>query len=220
MIKIADLVASQIRRSPFLAEALQEDLINTTALARKLQPGLSEQLGKPVSIAAIVMAIKRLSLGQLPRVERSMHDFLRQLSDISVRGELIDYTFQHSPTLMEQHARLLREVRERPKVFYSFSRGIAETTIVIGKPLEHWADQIMQEERLLDKQVGLSAISIMLPAENRDLFGLYYYILKALAWEGINLIELISTSNEFTIVVRGEDLDQAFSIIMQLKQAN
>ncbi len=59
----------------------------------------------------------------------------------------------------------------------------------------------------------------MLPTENRNLYGVYYYILKDLAWQGINLVELISTSNEFTLIVSDEDLDHAFSVIMGLRKA-
>jgi len=59
----------------------------------------------------------------------------------------------------------------------------------------------------------MASISLMLPVENRSLYGIYYYILKDLAWYGINLIELISTSNEFTIIVHQENLEQAFSVL-------
>ena len=57
----------------------------------------------------------------------------------------------------------------------------------------------------------------MLPDENQMIYGIYYYILKDLAWFGINLAEVISTSNEFTLIVDAEDLDQTFSILMKLK---
>ena len=38
-----------------------------------------------------------------------------------------------------------------------------------------------------------------------------------MSWEGINIIEVISTSNEFTIVVDDQNVNDAFKIIKNLK---
>ena len=38
-----------------------------------------------------------------------------------------------------------------------------------------------------------------------------------MSWEGINIIEVISTSNEFTIVVDDQYVNDAFKIIKNLK---
>jgi aspartokinase len=46
--------------------------------------------------------------------------------------------------------------------------------------------------------------------------GVYYPILKALAWAGINFIEIISVSSELTIIFRDKDVDRAFSVIKGL----
>jgi len=38
-----------------------------------------------------------------------------------------------------------------------------------------------------------------------------------LAWEGISINEVISTSNEFTVLVSEEEVDLAFKVIKDLK---
>ena len=40
---------------------------------------------------------------------------------------------------------------------------------------------------------------------------------KRLAWEDINIAEVISTTNEFTIVIEDRDIDRAFSVIQKMK---
>ena len=47
--------------------------------------------------------------------------------------------------------------------------------------------------------------------------GIYYYVFQKLSWEGININQVISTSNEFTILVSESEVDKAFSIINKLK---
>lgn len=217
MVKIAEIVEELVRRSPFLMESLEEGLINVSALARKLQPEVESMLGKSIKTGAIVMAVNRMPAGKLTYEKRSLQSFFRKLSDLNVRTDLIDYTFRNSDTLPTCQARLLRDLENRPNLFYSVSRGVTETTILVTSSLEEQVAGLFAEEKLLSKETELSAITLLLPIENRNLYGVYYYILKDLAWRGINLIELISTSNEFTIIVRNEDLDQAFSAVAGLR---
>ena len=219
MVKIAEIVEDLVRQSPFITEAINEGLINISALARRLQPQVEEQLGKSVKSGAIIMAINRLQTGELMFIEKNIRLFFQQLSDISVRSNLSDYTFHNSDTLLQKQLRLLAMIsRDYPTAFYSFSQGVGETTIIVTNSLDEEVDEIFKGERCLDKESQLSAIALMLPIENRNLYGVYYYILKELAWQGINLVELISTSNEFTLIVSDEDLDHAFSVIMGLRK--
>lgn len=217
MVKIAEIVEELVRRSPFLLESLEEGLINISALARKLQPEVESKLGKTVKTGAIVMAVNRMPAGKLTLERRSLQSFFRKLSDLSVRTDLIDYTFRNSDTLPTRQANLLQNIQNRPNQFYSVSRGVTETTILVTSSLEKQIASIFAEETVLSKETDLSAITLLLPIENRNLYGVYYYILKDLAWRGINLIELISTSNEFTIIVRNEDLDATFSAVAALR---
>ena len=50
-----------------------------------------------------------------------------------------------------------------------------------------------------------------------DTPGIYYYVFQKLSWEGININQVISTSNEFTILVSESEVDKAFSVINKLK---
>lgn len=219
MIKIAHIAARLIEQMPFIAEALQAGLINISALAREIQPEVSRRAGRPVQAGAIVMAIQRMPAVGLVQSERSLAHFFRSLQDMSVRSDLLDYTFQNSETLSVRQAQLLAQIGRRPKVFYSVSRGIAETTLLIARTFEGEVDELFSGEKLLSKEGNLNAITLMLPAENRQIFGIYYHILRQLAWQGINVVEVVSTSNEFTIVVGDEDLEQAFAVLAQLRQA-
>lgn len=219
MIKIADVVEELVRRSPFTTEALAEGLVNVSALARTLQPDVEKALGKTVKMGAIVMAIKRMPVGELTHEDRRLRTFFQKLSDISVRTNLLDYTFRNSDTLLERQAELLDLIRQSPQLFYTFSQGVSETTIIVEDIIEQRLESIFAGEKLLDKEQDLASVTLMLPVENRSLFGLYYYILKDLAWYGINLVELISTSNEFTIIVHQSDLDQAFSVLTGLRRS-
>ena len=217
MIKIAAITGQLLARSPFVAEALEEGLINISALARKLQPEVAAIVGRPVHAGAIVMAIQRMAPGTGGYPDRALKQFFKKLQDISLRTGLLDYTFENSAGLTQCQALLLGEISLSPRAYYSVSRGIAETTLLISQEFEEQVERIFRCERLLSRIEQLTALSLMLPAENRILSGIYYYILRQLAWHGINVVEVISTSNEFTIIVKEKDTEAAFAALIQLK---
>lgn len=218
MIKISTIVQEEIEASPFLAEALQEGLINVSALARRLRPTIEKRLGKTVKQSGIIMAINRMPFGQLTYLEKGLKDFFNKLDDIGVRSNLVDYTFRNSGTLYDGLGELIDLIRSHyANSFYSVSQGVSETTVIVTNKLKTKIAALFAQEELLSKREKLSAITLMLPKENRQLYGVYYYILRELAWKGINLVELISTSNEFTIIVTNADLNEAFTVLSDLR---
>ena len=101
--------------------------------------------------------------------------------------------------------------------FYTSSRGIDECNIVVSKNLCELVEKELVNEICINKTEKLSAISFKLPEENVSVPGIYYYVFQKLSWEGININQVISTSNEFTILVSENEVDKAFSIINRLK---
>ena len=59
MKTITSCVQEIISSRPFLEEALARELINFSALAKDLNPTISEMLRKPVKDGAIMMALRR-----------------------------------------------------------------------------------------------------------------------------------------------------------------
>jgi len=181
-------------------------------------PEIEARLLKNVQEGAVVMAIKRMEPSYYHKINYGLKNFVKNLGDFIVRSDLMDYTFENSPTLIFRQRDLLKRIGENQKVFYSVSRGIFETTLIVSTIFAIDTDEIFAKEKLLSRKQGLSSITIRLPAENTEISGFYYYILKNLAWENINIVELISTTNEFTILVSEKDVNLAFSVLMRLKK--
>ena len=77
-------------------------------------------------------------------------------------------------------------------------------------------DKLFINEKRTSFTDKLSSVTLKLPAENTEVTGFYYHILRKIAWEGINIVEVISTTNEFTIVVNDKDVDKAFSVLKSM----
>ena len=218
MQTIPNAVAAVIKKKPFLEGALIEGLINLSALARQLRPEIERSVGKEVNDSAIIMALNRL----VPRLElvsaMKLNKVIENIGDIIVRSNLADFAFVNSPFLYEKQAVLLEKVRTMRDVFCTFSQGIYETTLIVSSSIAPIVDEIFADETRIAKSVNLSSITVKLPSENTICPGVYYYIFKELAWDNINITEVISTTNEFTVVVNDDDIHRAFAILMRAKK--
>ncbi|MEM9649141.1 MAG: aspartate kinase [Bacteroidota bacterium] len=217
MKTISAVVEHYIKKKPFLQSALAQGIINLTSLSRQIKPEISEALGKDVKDGAIVMALKRLSDDLEFRATHRIVKVLKNIGEITVRSSLTDYTFLASETILGQQAKLLEEVNTNQDVFYTSSRGVNEINIVISSLMDSVVEKYFMHERCTQKAENLSSITVKLPAENVSVPGIYYFIFQRLAWEGIILYEVISTTNEFTILVNEDQVDVAFKTIKDLK---
>ena len=218
MITISETVKDIISLSPFLEEALADNLVNVSSLARKILPDVENRLQKNVKEGAVIMAINRLAPNYYYKIIIGLKNFITNLGDFTVRSDLMDYTYLNSDGLRKKQSILLKQLEDQMGVFYTFSQGINETTIIISASQETLMDELFKTENLVSKKTDLSTITMKLPDENTEISGFYYFILKNLAWEGVNIMEVISTTNEFTIVVRDVDVQKAFSILLNLKK--
>lgn len=217
MKTISSCVQEILITRPFLEEALARDIINYSALAKDLNPTIADMLRKPVKDGAIMMALRRYSPPINPSSTVHLRQIFKNLGDITVRSDLTDFTFQNSKTLITSHSKVLEQINTDRQVFYAFTRGIFESNIIISTTKKEAIYDIFKMETLIGSQDNLSAISINLPKGNSKIVGLYYQIFKRLAWDNVTLYEVISTTNEFTILVEDHLVDKAFSVIKGLK---
>ena len=218
MKTIASCVNEILVSRPFLEEALSRDIINFSALAKDLNQIISEMLRKPVKEGAITMALRRykppVDVENMGRLKNAF----KNLGDITVRSNLSDFTFQNSKTLINSHSKVLEKINNNNQIFYAFTRGIFESNIIISSSEKKSIVEVFKNEKLIGLKDCLTTITLNLPEGNSKIVGLYYQIFKRLAWDNVTLYEVISTTNEFTILVEDHLVDKAFSVIKGLKQ--
>jgi hypothetical protein len=215
MITVSEVVESIVRRTPFLEEALSRGILNLSALAREIKPEIEKELMKKVREGAIVMGLKRLS-SKIKKTHNKQRSFFKNPPDLMVRSNLVEITILNSETLLNKQKRLLEQIKSVQNYFLTFTQGIYETTIIVSKNLEEKLLKIFEAEKIISKFENLSSITIQLPEGSALIPGIYSFILKALSWEGINLIEVVSTFNEFTIILESKNTDRAFSILKRI----
>ncbi|PRZ26330.1 aspartate kinase [Flavobacterium granuli] len=217
MKTVSSIVENYIKTKPFLLNALSLGIINLTSLSRNIMAELENEFDKEVKQGAVVMSLKRLTEELDFRLNHKINKVIKNIGEITVRSSLTDYTFAVSETVLNKQAELISDINSFPDVFYTSSRGVNEINIVVSKSVNQLVDKHFAHEKLIQKLDDLASITVKLPKENIAVPGIYYFIFQRLAWEGIIINEVISTSNEFTILVSEEQVDVAFKVIKDLK---
>jgi len=211
MITISQVVEEIINKTPFLEEAIAKGIVNHSSLARLMKSEIEEKLYKTVKTGAIIMALRRQAK------KKQLNPIIKKIfstpPDMIVRSNLVEFTFSNSDSLLTKHKKLLEKIENQTKYFFTITQGVFETGIIVSHELEQKIKDIFEEEKVVSQLTDLSSITIKLPEENVTTPGVYYFILKALAWQNINVVEVISTYQEITLILATSEIDTAFSIL-------
>ncbi len=211
MITVAEAVKNIVKSSPILEEGMSRRLLNTSAVARLIAPKVSSYAKKEVSSGAVVMALKRLE-SSLPH-HLTSEPLRMSTPDLIIRSSLIELTYRNSPALTRQQQALHSLISDHNEHLLIVTTGVFETTIIASSSLEHAVMRLLSGNHLIDSTTQLSSITVRLTPEMITATGSIARILRQLAWEDINLVEVVSTRQELTVIVHAEDADKAFATL-------
>jgi aspartokinase len=215
MIAVPEVLKKILKNSPFVEEGLSSGIINLSAYARRIRPRVERELMKPVKEGAIIMGLRRLSKG-IKRDSSRIAKLFQNMGDLTVRSNLVELTFLNSPFILEKQKIFLQRISKKKGTFVTFTQGVFEIAVIVSSSVKSDVEEIFKKEKLLSKFDNLSAIIIKLPPEAVATPGVHYTILKQLAWENINIVEVVSTFTEFTIILEKTQVDRAFYILKNI----
>lgn len=213
MKTISTCVHDIIKHQPFLDDALARNIINFSSLAADLQPQVEKEMRKPVKQGSIIMALRRYS----PKRSKFSTRNFQNLGDIIVRSGITEFTYLNSKDTVAKKAQLLDSVKDRSGIYLNYSSNYQESIFLVSTSLQTTIREIFKDEKLVSISDELSSITISLPEQNTKTVGLYFYIFKLLAYEGIPVYEVISTSNYFTLFLEQDYVNQAFMLMNEIK---
>lgn len=194
---ISELVWLHVKRRPFLKEVLREDIVNYSALARKICIDAFGDLGHE---AAVKMALIRLS----KRMEKLEADLEESILALLKRSSMVI----KSKVAVVIATRQLEMIR--PLSFAKSGRHM--TYIIEQKELQ----RLPRSKAVYKVEENLNLITIESPEELEEVPGVISHILGSLASEGINVVEFISCYTDTLLVVRQADTEAAYRVLSSL----
>lgn len=210
MITVPEATEKIIKRSRYLTEALQKDLINASSLARYIKPEVESMVFKEVTQSSILMAIQRLARDYKKHAPTTQ--LFSEAPDMVVRSNLALFYVQISSTLLSCLKDVETESHEvQKRVLFTYGRS--ECLILANKLTVGKLRGVLQNEKFLKEFEHVSAITIHVPSTSVTTPGILNMFIKSLSWEGINIIGVLTTESEITLVFLQPDTNAAFSIL-------
>lgn len=212
MISIPEKVEELVNQSPYVREAMTDGLINLSALARQLKPTIEKALMKDVSESAVFIALQRYAATMKPYYQVNPADYL---ANLTLRSELFELTVKNSLTLLTKLSKLAAALEDNHAALFIFTQGQFETTIITSKSIEVELLAALRDETIASQIPDLTGIALQRTHGQIETTGVLQFPLRILAWEGISVIEIITTLNEIMIIVRDFEVDRAVASIRE-----
>lgn len=211
MESISSCVKHIIDRTPFLYEMLIQGILSYSNYAQSIQKNVEELYGKPVKTAAIVMAIRRY--GEELRKREMEQKSYNLKHEIVMKTNILSVNLVLSDSVMVKLGALYNKVKPTSSDFLNVTVGSHEVSISISEKNIVLLDPFLKEEKVLHKMGDLVALSLVFSGDFMSTPGIVYEAVRKLAWEEINVNEIVSTMNELTFVISREDSMAAFSVL-------
>lgn len=217
MTSIQKIVNDLIEQQPYLEEALAQGLINHNELGRKLKSQVEMNLRKEVNETAVSMAVRRYSR-QITEEVKIKNKIELDDADIIIRQGLFEFTVHKTPETIGIVRKIHDIIELSPRDFLTITHGMYEITIVTNQRFKRDLEDLFEESSRKKIIEHLSALSLKLPPEAAEGVGLYYIVTKALAWNNVNIVEIISTWSELTLIIEDEKINLSHEVIQGLVQ--
>ncbi len=215
MVTISHIVKKIVSEQPFVEEALSEGIISIANLSEQMLPKIEQELGKKVKLAAVVMALRRFAdeiLEHRQKIKRFDYK-----GEILIKTNICDFTIVKSPSLLTKLKTIHNLVNFEKGDTLNVILGNNEVSIIINERYSQKLINFLSGEKILNKEYGLVALTIIFTADDFvHTPGVIFNIVRKLAWENINIYEIVSTMTELTFILNKKDSMKAYSILQEL----
>lgn len=208
MKSLREAIISTLEEDEHCLSCLHDGHLNLTSYAKARSEHLRAATGKELSVNTIVVALARyrdelLASPRVAPVELSG-------SDIAVRSNLAEVVFEKDSATKDFLSGLLEKSKSSGNEFFNLTLGQGEISVITN---ERTLTQALAETPEMKPKLvtqDIAAITVNFSPECLAVPGVIDHLVHALAKRSVNLVEIVSTFTELSVVVRTEDLETAF----------
>ncbi|MBQ0072451.1 MAG: hypothetical protein KBS81_11475, partial [Spirochaetales bacterium] len=210
----ASCVKDVINRSPFISEMLIQEVISFSNLAQFIKPKVELLYGGEVSSASIVMAIRRYAQDLKKQNHVTTGEGKRIEYELTMKTNIYDVNFTRSNDFICKLPELYSSVHVEQGDFLNVSLGEHETFVSISDKYKGILDDMVKNERVIAREEDMVALTIVFKDDNfLETPGITYLATRKLAWENINIFEIVSTLKVLTFIIKREDSLRAYGVL-------
>jgi aspartokinase len=212
MVTISHIVQKIVSEQVFVLEPMSRGIVSYGSLAEQLQPEIEEELGKKVKTHAIVMALRRYAETLKERPAKISFDFS---SEIIMKTDICDIAVRRSPTLLHRLKRLYEIVDFETGDILNIVHGRYEVSVTNERYREK-SLALLKEEKILNVERELVSLTLTFSKEFLYTPGIIFNAVRNIAWESINIYEIVSTNTELTFIINKKDAVKGYKTLERL----
>ncbi len=214
MVTISHFVKKMVNERPVLQESMRQGIVSFSSLAERLKKPIEAELGKPVKESAVVMALRRYSeeIEDVP-AKKAVSLFG---SEIVMKSGIADISVAKSDSIASKLEKLYRQVDFGRGDVLNLIHGDHEVSIITNEKHLEKVLKMLGDERVIAREKGLVAISIPISKEHLYTPGVIFAAVRKLAWDNVNIFELISTTTEMIFIISQKDAVRAYNSLQEL----
>jgi aspartokinase len=215
LVTVSHLVKKYISEQPFVEEALGNGIISYGNLAEQMAPRVEKELGKKIKHAAVVMALRRYS-DELSSHKRGLKKF-DYSSELLMKTNIADFTVIKSPSLMTKLKTIQTLVNHERGDILNVIVGNNEVSIVVNEKYLDPMKKFLSGEKIVNTEKGLVSLAIIFTADDfLHTPGVIFNAVRTLAWNNINIYEIVSTMTELTFIINKKDSMKAYEVLSEM----
>lgn len=211
MVTVQHLVKKELDKNQFLIELLQQELINISALALKLQPAIEKELGQKVKTTAIGMALRRYAAETSHRAVFNWK-FPENL-EVSTKSQIYEVAIERTPKVKKILDELYSHIERQKGEFFSFIEGTYEMVIFTNQHNKKRVRRAINDQKITSERDDLSYVTVNWEKKTKEIPGIYYRITRALAFRNISIQSFHTIGAEMIIFFKKEEMVSAYQVI-------
>lgn len=212
MVTVSHVVSKIVDDNVFIQESMHKDIVSFASLAKQIQPDVEREMEKKVKKHAIEMALRRHSEKIKQKHKEISFDYS---SDIMMKTKICDISVLRSPTLLDRLKKLY-DIVDFEKDFLNIIQGSCEVSIVTNERYKDKFINHLKGEKILNTEIDLVSLTMTFSKDFLYTPGVIFNIIRNIAWDNINIFEVVSTNTELTFIIHKKDAMKGYTSLEKL----
>ncbi|MCB0320203.1 MAG: hypothetical protein KDD60_04700, partial [Bdellovibrionales bacterium] len=158
---------------------------------------------------AIVMSLSRLGKELEHQVKKEVEFF--KIQNLVVHTDLVILSVFKTADNHREVNTLYRKVQNRGGLM-TVTEGLTEITVIFDAKFEEFAAPLLERGvKRIERKIG--SLSVIFDDSYLSVPGFLYAVMRQIALQGINIVELSSTATEFILYLDESDIQLAFDTL-------
>ena len=204
-LSVPDVVREIITRNRSIHDCMAMDVINFTALAVKIHPEVEKQIGNPIHLNTIVVAIKRYA-DAFEKNENVTDEPVLKDARLSLTDRIMGMQWTMKDLHDQNMAKMFAEAENAFSNSEFFRLGDSFRVLVDDSDVTRKIFQSFPKENLY--RSGLAKIRIQVPEQNRA--DVVSYVTEILHRNGIDLVDALFSQDGIVLILKADQAPIAY----------